>query len=96
MTKWSEWKKGGWSMSLCSLLFAALPHETRLQMSKYPTGYLYKSYIKNSERSNLSFGRFSVDYLLHNHPKFAVKLLFTLLKVPMRFSTTQRLFVFIP
>ncbi len=30
MTKWSEWKKGGCSMSLCSLLFAALPHETRL------------------------------------------------------------------
>jgi hypothetical protein len=29
MTKWSEWKKGVWSMSLCSL-FAALPHETRL------------------------------------------------------------------
>jgi hypothetical protein len=30
MTKWSEWKKGGWSMSLCSLRFSALPHETRL------------------------------------------------------------------
>jgi len=30
MTKWSEWEKGGWSMSLCSLLFATLPHETRL------------------------------------------------------------------
>jgi hypothetical protein len=30
MTKWSEWKKGGWSMSLCSLLFAALPQETKV------------------------------------------------------------------
>ncbi len=27
MIKWSEWKKGGWSKSLCSLLIAALPNE---------------------------------------------------------------------
>ncbi len=30
MTKWSEWEKGGWSMSLCSLLFPTLSHDTRL------------------------------------------------------------------
>jgi hypothetical protein len=33
MTKWSEWKKGGWSKSLCSLLIATLSNDAGLPVN---------------------------------------------------------------
>jgi len=57
MTKWSVWEKGGWSMSWGSLIFAALPHETRLpnEIFKYYPSPNSSCILFQAENGHLTF-----------------------------------------
>jgi hypothetical protein len=50
MNKWSQWKKGEWSMSVCSLFIAALLHEAGFPNEQI--SYTIKSFFVRMMRAH--------------------------------------------